>query len=481
MGLKFQTLNNAHDLTFNQLLAINNEGTIAGYFGSGATGHPNKGYTLSPPYGQGNYTNENFPTSAQTQVTGINNAGLTVGFWVDGVGDNLGFFDKNGSFTTALDPNAPPLGGKTPVTEQFLGVNDLGKTAGFYNDAAGNSHGFVYDINTGAFTSVNVASATSVTATDINDKGDISGFFTSGTGAMDGFVDNNGTITTLTGPSGAATVQALGLNDIGQVVGSFTDAKGNTHGFIYNEASRTYTVVNDPNAKGMTVVNGINDIGQAVGFYLDHKGNTDGMLVTLPHAPTHFRFETLNNAHDPTFNQLLAINNAGVIAGYFGSGATGHPNKGYTLSPPYGQGNYTNENFPTSAQTQVTGINNAGLTVGFWVDGAGDNLGFVDKNGSFTTALDPNAPSLGGKTPVTEQFLGVNDLNQAAGFYNDAAGNAHGFIYNIADGNFSAVNVAGASQVTATDINDRGMVSGFFIKGGVTDGFLQFAMAAIFS
>ena len=49
-----------------------------------------------------------------------------------------------------------------------------------------------------------------------------------------------------------------------------------------------------------------------------------------------------------------------VIAGYFGSGAAGHPNKGYLLNPPYGQGNYVNENFPGSAQTQVTGLERQG-------------------------------------------------------------------------------------------------------------------------
>jgi hypothetical protein len=44
---------------------------------------------------------------------------------------------------------------------------------------------------------------------------------------------------------------------------------------------------------------------------------------------TSYRFETLNNAHDVTFNQLLGINDEGLIAGYFGSGAAGHLNQGY--------------------------------------------------------------------------------------------------------------------------------------------------------
>jgi len=79
-----------------------------------------------------------------------------------------------------------------------------------------------------------------------------------------------------------------------------------------------------------------------------------------------YTFATLNNQHDPAFNQLLGINNQGVIAGYFGSGAAGHPNKGYRLLPPYSQGDYANENFPGSAQTQVTGLNDGRTQVGFF-------------------------------------------------------------------------------------------------------------------
>jgi hypothetical protein len=51
-----------------------------------------------------------------------------------------------------------------------------------------------------------------------------------------------------------------------------------------------------------------------------------------------YTFRTLDNAKGRSFNQLLGINNHGKIAGYFGSGAQGHPNRGYLLAPPYGQG-----------------------------------------------------------------------------------------------------------------------------------------------
>src|ERR1700726_3546519 len=107
----FHTLDNAHDVTFNQLLGINDFGVIAGYFGSGAQGHPNKGYLLEPNHVQ--YINENFPGSVQTQVTGLNNTGVTVGFWssmnnATMVNDNHGFFAVNGHFRTADFPTGSP-------------------------------------------------------------------------------------------------------------------------------------------------------------------------------------------------------------------------------------------------------------------------------------------------------------------------------------------------------------------------------------
>ena len=108
----FQTLDNPADPAFNQLLGINNAGTIAGYDGSGNAGHPNKGYTLVPP---ASYTNENFPGSLQAQVTGLNNIGTTVGFYSNtnngiGLDANSGFVNQGGTFTTVngITNSTPP-------------------------------------------------------------------------------------------------------------------------------------------------------------------------------------------------------------------------------------------------------------------------------------------------------------------------------------------------------------------------------------
>ncbi|HWG24343.1 hypothetical protein, partial [Actinospica sp.] len=39
--------------------------------------------------------------------------------------------------------------------------------------------------------------------------------------------------------------------------------------------------------------------------------------------PAGYSFTTVDDPADPTFNQLLGINQNGIIAGYFGSGAAG--------------------------------------------------------------------------------------------------------------------------------------------------------------
>jgi hypothetical protein len=275
----FETLDNPADPTFNQLLGINNTGTIAGYFGSGVAGHPNKGYTLLPPVA---YTNENFPGSAQTQVTGLNNVGTTVGFWSDtnlGIGsdNNFGFVDQGGSFTNVNNPLTPLTG---TVFNQLLGVNDSKIAVGFYTDALGVTHGYTYNINSTTF-SANIDDPLAVgntTAAAINNSGEIAGFYTNAGGVTNGFIDNGGIFTTIDVP-GAAATQLLGLNDLGEAVGDYVDAAGATHGIVCTVATLGCQALDDPFGLGTTTLNGINDKGQIVGFFADAAGNTDGLLA----------------------------------------------------------------------------------------------------------------------------------------------------------------------------------------------------------
>jgi PEP-CTERM motif len=289
---KFQTINNNTDPNFNQLLGINNTGTIAGYYGD-ATVVPNNGYTVTPPYGQGNFTIENVPGAAQTQVTGLNNGGVTVGFSVDANGNNTGFVHTGTTFTTPIvDPAGPPISPIAPTTNQLLGVNDHSIAAGFYVNSAGNAQAYTYNISSKTFTAINPTGATAATAAGINNASDVAGFAVIG-GTTEGFYYNGTTFSDFLVPGSTSTV-FFGLNNKGLAVGDYVDASGLTNGLVYNVLNGSWQTVNNPNASPTTAfgvngttINGINDLGQLVGFYSDGT-HVNGMLATPTPEPASF-------------------------------------------------------------------------------------------------------------------------------------------------------------------------------------------------
>jgi hypothetical protein len=285
-GYHFQTLNNGADLTFNQLLGINNDDVIAGYLGSGAQGHPNKGYELWAP---STYQNENFPGSVQTQVTGLNDEGVTVGFFstmntASMTNNNFGFYKSNRSFHEVSFPTGDNA---SPQVDQLLGVNDHDIAVGFYTNGQGSNRGYEYNIATRQFTRVLVPGAPggtagpSLTAAAINNHGDVAGFYNRTSSQVDAFLKlRNGHFITLA-VRGASMTQAFGVNDNDEVVGAYTDGTGSnaqTHGFTWRPGAG-FTTVDDPHGLGTTIINGINDHGDLVGFYTDSAGNTDGMVA----------------------------------------------------------------------------------------------------------------------------------------------------------------------------------------------------------
>lgn len=187
-------------------------------------------------------------------------------------------------------------------------------------------------------------------------------------------------------------------------------------------------------------------------------------------------FTRIDNPLDPTFNQLLGINNEGDISGYYGSGAAGHPNKGYFIAPPYTT--FIPDNLPASTQTQATGLNNSGVSTGFWAPtntGTDQDYGFIRLNNHGTPIWLSVNDVLVSSTPLVNQVLGVNDNSVAVGFYNDSAGNSHGFAYSVPAATFTAFDIRGSVSNAATGINNKGLVSGFFTvqSTGITFGYLK--------
>ncbi len=259
----FQLIASPHDPTFTQLLGINDHRVIAGYDGSGQTVngtlHPNKGFTLTLP---NNFTPENFPNSAQTQVIGIDNRGDTGGFYIDQANVTHGFLDMGGTFTTVDFPGT--------TSNQILGLNNRGQAVGFFTDAAMQNHAYIREAH-GAFL---VPPIPNSTATGINDQGVVIGFTQPTTTTADGFILRGDDMRTLDVP-GSTFTQPLGENNQGQIVGTFNDAAGATHGFVYRNGN--FQTIDVPGSTA-TVINGINNEGRIVGFFTDAAGNTVGVV-----------------------------------------------------------------------------------------------------------------------------------------------------------------------------------------------------------
>jgi len=255
----FHKVASPKDRTFTQLLGINSGNTIAGYFGSGAAGHPNKGFTLSLP---NNYASESYPNSAQTQVIAIDNRGDTGGFYIDNAGATHGFSRVRGTFTTVGLPGT--------TFNQLLGLDNRGRAAGFFQDADGMNHAWIRDAH-GNFL---VPPIQNSQATGINDDGTVVGFTMPNANTASGYVLRNDTLRLVNYP-GSTFTQVLGENNEGQAVGAYNDAQGNAHGFVYDHG--TFSAVNVPGATA-TTINGINDRGRLVGFFTDANGNTVGFV-----------------------------------------------------------------------------------------------------------------------------------------------------------------------------------------------------------
>jgi hypothetical protein len=198
-------------------------------------------------------------------------------------------------------------------------------------------------------------------------------------------------------------------------------------------------------------------------------------------------FFVLDNPGDPNFNQLLGINDGRVIVGYFGDG-TIIPNNGYVLVPKnhYSVENFTNLPSPDFAsQTQAIGINTRAFPdiVGFYTDHAtGFTHGFLDSNGVQSPVDDPAGSPPNVTTPV-QNLLGINNFDEAAGFWTDNNGHQHGFVVELDTQSPSLsrfieippTTFAGAIGTQASGITNNEAVCGFWTDAkGNNHGFFGF-------
>lgn len=210
-----------------------------------------------------NFSSVSFPGSTLTVAEMINNAGTVVGFYNDAAGNTHGFSLAGGIYSTLDFTGASATFAK--------GINNPGMIVG---DAVidGNDLGFL--LSGGTYTPIVVPGADSTDAAGINDTGEIVGSYQTASAAY-GFLSIGGSITSFQVPGADDTLPG-GINDAGQIVGSY-DIGGVNNGFLLSGGS--YTTLDFPGASD-TFLTGINDLGQITGFYFDNSGNADGFVYS---------------------------------------------------------------------------------------------------------------------------------------------------------------------------------------------------------
>jgi hypothetical protein len=218
-------------------------------------------------------------------------------------------------------------------------------------------------------------------ALGINSAGNIVG----GNGATAFYLPNGGSPQTLNVPGGA--INAFGINDEGNIVGQFNSASGSTPGFyLPNIGSSAYTEIDAPAGSNADVVNaqGVNDNGLVVGFYLGNDGQAHGFDANILNAMNGLLRGTA--IPDPTipatagepgatfvFSQILGVNDQGIAVGYYGDSTISQ--HGFLYNTKTGVYTFLDdpaEGFSNGVEvTQITGINNAGDLSGFYTDADG--------------------------------------------------------------------------------------------------------------
>jgi PEP-CTERM motif len=258
-----------------------------------------------------------------------------------------------------------------------------------------------------------------------------------------------------------------GISNSGTVVGFTTLDNLNFNNFTANPLQSTAAnsvEVNGSSLASMAI--GINSSGTVVGF----DGNTSAFSLPNGGPPSFFI------PPGGTFALALGINDNGMIVGQYTTPAGTNP--GFILN-----GNtFTTINAPSGPEVvNAQGINDHGLIVGFYVGNDDQDHGFIAKassavNGSLTSTAvaDPNVPNF-----LFSQILGVNDQGIAVGYYEDTSFSQHGFFYNTNTGQYTFLDDPNAATIGSTEItqitgvNNSGEITGFYVGAeGVAHGFV---------
>jgi hypothetical protein len=201
-------------------------------------------------------------SDGSTYVTGLNNTGITSGYYATATGDD-GFLYSDSTFTTVHMAAA-----YTDVQK----VNDAGNYCGttiLPNAAFVNIGGTV--------TTFVVPGADGTGAEGINNLDQVVGAYTVGATTYGYRRDADGTFVYPFAVPGAWFTALRSINDHGWMVGTVASLTTGTQGVLFRPSGE-FVLYGYPGA-GVTTFNGINSRGVICGNYYDEQGNPHGFIV----------------------------------------------------------------------------------------------------------------------------------------------------------------------------------------------------------
>ena len=259
---------------------------------------------------------------------------------------------------------------------------------------------------------------------------------------------------------GATSYFVAGINDEGLVAGTWLAADGSDVGFIRFPDGRISTPIVDPNDNsGVTVLRAINDEGVIAGFYGANASN--GFLLT----EGNFRTVDFPGA---VSTALRGINNLGDVSGTYSVVDLNADEFGFTI-PRRGPAVSFKLPEPGATGFVVGGINDLRQLVGYYTDATSTLVGFLRQpSGRFERVIVPGA--------VSTQVFSINDCGIVVGFYSDGS-TAHGFYGR--PGNLHSFDLPGAAATFAQGINNEGRIVGrYATTDGVPHAFVSGSFAA---
>jgi hypothetical protein len=291
----------------------------------------------------------------------------------------LNVANSDGYQFTNFDGPTPNTAGTT-----INGISNSGTVVGFTTPDNLNFNNFTANPLTSTnANALNINNSTTAMANGINSAGVVVGT----DGNNNAFSLNGNSLVTFI-PNGGVSAIAFGINDKGMIAGQYTTNADTSPGFVLNGTN--VTTINAPSGPNVVFAQGINNQGLAVGFYFGTDGQDHGFK----------------------FNSSSAVNNVGT---------------GTAIADPVIP-TVKGESGATFVFSQILGINDKGIAVGYYGDSTLSQHGFLynTNTGTYSFLDDPNAGFNNG-VEVT-QITGINNSGEITGFYTDANGLAHGFV-----------------------------------------------------